>query len=86
MESGHLSVQGVQVSHSLGHVDGELEAACGVDHEARALVEDLVERAHGHELRDHDQVGRGVAAPDHRHHVRVGEDSVEETTEREIKM
>ena len=34
-----------------------------------------MEAAHGHVLADYHQVGRGVAATDHRQHVRVREDS-----------
>ena len=37
-------------------------------------MQDAVEAAHGHVLADHHEVGRGVAAADHRQHVGVGED------------
>ena len=43
MESRHLPVERVEIGHPPGDVDGELEGAGGVNHEAGALMEDLKE-------------------------------------------
>jgi len=56
----------VYKGHPLGNIDSKLYGSVGVDNQASTLVEDGVERADWHVLADDDQVGRRVAAADHR--------------------
>jgi hypothetical protein len=69
-------LDGVEEGHAPGNVKGKAQSLSIIDHQAaRFLVQQTEQRAVWQPLANHHQPRGRVAAPDHRQHIRVREDS-----------
>jgi len=68
------SVQSVQESHTLSHINGKFESQSTVQHNVAPLMQILIQGSQWHELCDNNQIWWGGAAANDWHNIGIGED------------